>query len=1086
MNFNSKKKLPVVALCMLIGNTPQVFSTPTSVTGDAGVEVTMPQQKGIVTGIITDVNGEPVIGANVVVKGTTNGTITDIDGKFSVSAGAKDILTVSYIGYLPIEVSVAGKNSLNIQLAEDTQKIDEVIVTAYGTSKKSSFTGSATVVGAEQLARVSPTNISQGLQGLSAGVQVINASGRPGEDATIVIRGLGSMTADTQPLYVIDGVPSDAPLNSYSPSDIESITVMKDAASTSLYGSRAGNGVVMITTKKGKQGKAKVNARASWGTSEFAVKFPKKVSAGKQWELAWEGLYNDATDFMEYSDEQARQYATEKVPSVFWNKTPLTLSDGTKRDYRSGWNMDYPIGLDGKLKSDARRLWEFDAFDNAFEHRLKQDYGVDISGAMGESNNYYASFSMLDDKGVHISDHFRRFTGRAVLDTKVKEWLQMSNSIMYTNSADKNGGFGTRVFRVLPSEYSAYLWDYETNNYSISPYTGKPQIDEGITNGRAWWPRWSTFGTLTEAKNSQNDNVQTVSALTFKIMEGLSLRSTYSFQLTDNNYSMWKSPERENQLIPGEGYAQRDASRTYSHTVNNVLTYDKTFNDIHHINVLVGQEAYSYAYKGSGTTRYGLDLPYFTEVSLASKDPKSWSSTDTYALASFFAKADYDFNNRYYISGSIRTDGSSRFHPDNRWGQFWSVGGSWRISQESFMEPTQDWLQNLKLKASYGQVGNDRINGADGNTSWYAYQGLFTTSDSNYGGNLGVTQSQLENREVKWETNIQTNVGIEFTVFNKLSGSVEYFSRKSKDLLMLAPLAPSVGMDAILKNIGDIENKGWEVELNYTPFHTKDFDWNIVLNATGYKNKITSLPSKEEQFNSGVAIFKWKEGGSRYDIYTPEFAGVNSKNGRNQWWKYSFDDNGNVTGREATENYSEVDTDKQRRNQGSMLPDVYGGLTNNFRYKNVDLSFMLYYSFGGKVYDYNYSESSVLRENFAAYDVLDDRWQKPGDVTDVAKIYTYQCFNKFSNAKYSDQYLFNNNYVRLKNVTLGYNLPKSLLSKCGIDGLRVYFRGDNLLTFGKLAKHGTDPENGTIDGVVDGDSAIPALRSYNVGINFSF
>lgn len=402
------------------------------------------------------------------------------------------------------------------------------------------------------------------------------------------------------------------------------------------------------------------------------------------------------------------------------------------------------------------------------------------------------------------------------------------------------------------------------------------------------------------------------------------------------------------------------------------------------------------------------------------------------------------------------------------------------------MESTQDWLQNLKLKASYGQVGNDRINDADGYTNWYAYQGLFTTTNSNYAGNVGVTQSQIANPDVKWETNIQTNVGLEFTIFNKLSGSIEYFSRKSKDLLMLAPLAPSVGMDAILKNIGDIENKGWELELNYTPFHTKDFDWNIAFNATGYKNKITSLPSKEEQFTSGVAVFKWKEGGSRYDIYTPEFAGVNDKNGHNQWWKYSFDDAGNVTGREKTENYSEVDNDKQRRNQGSMLPDVYGGLTNSFRYKNVDLSFMLYYSFGGKVYDYNYSESSVLRENFAAYDVLDDRWQKPGDVTDVAKIYTYQCFNAFSSAKYSDQYLFNNNYVRLKNVTLGYNLPKSLLSKWGIDGLRVYFRGDNLLTFGKLANHGTDPENGTIDGVVDGDSAIPALRSYNVGINFSF
>ncbi len=1086
MNYHFRKTLPVLTALMLLGSSHQMIASDNYADEMKETGIASPQQSRTITGTVTDEYDEPIIGANVVVKGTTTGTITDMDGRFTIQASPSSVLVITYIGYLPSEVTAGNASTLTVKLVEDTQKIDEVIVTAYGTSKKSSFTGSATVVSSEQLTRISPTNISQGLQGLSAGVQVINSSGRPGEDATIVIRGLGSMTADTQPLYVIDGVPSDAPLNSYSPSDIESITVMKDAASTSLYGSRAGNGVILITTKKGKSGKTRVNARASWGTSEFAVKFPQKVNAGKQWELAWEGLYNDATDFMGYSDSEARQYATEKVPAVFWNKTPLTLSNGTTRDYRSGWNMDYPIGTDGKLKSDAKRLWDFDAFDEAFEHRLKQDYGVDISGAMGENNTYFASFSMLDDKGVHITDHFRRFTGRAVLDTKITNWMQMSNSMLYANSTDKNGGFATRVFRVLPSEYSAYLWDYEKNDYSISPYTGKPQLDEGINNGRAWWPRWSPFGALTESKNDQKDNLQTVSALTINILKELTLRSTYSFQLTDNNYSMWKSPEREDQIMPSEGYVQKTGHRMFSHTVNNVLTYDKIFNDVHHINVLVGQEAYNYSYKDFGTTRYGLDLPYFTEISTASKDPTSYSNTYTYALASFFGKADYDYDNRYYISGSIRTDGSSRFHPDNRWGQFWSVGGSWRISQEAFMENTHDWLQNLKLKASYGQVGNDRINDADGYTNWFAYQGLFTTTNGSYGGNLGVTQNQFENKDVKWETNIQTNVGLEFTLFNKLSGSVEYFSRKSKDLLMLAPLAPSVGMDAILKNIGDIENKGWEVELNYTPFNTKDFSWNIALNATGYKNKITSLPSKEEEFTSGVAVFKWVEGGSRYDIYTPEFAGVNPENGRNQWWKYSFDEQGNVTGREKTEDHNEVNTAEQRRNQGSMLPDVYGSLTNSFRYKDFDLSFMLYYSIGGKIYDYNYSESSVLRENFAAYDVLDRRWQNPGDVTDVAKVYTYNCFNAFSNARYSDQYLYKNNFARLKNVTFGYSIPKSILSKWGIEGLRVYFRGDNLLTFGNLKKHGTDPENGTIDGVVDGDSPIPALRSYNFGINFSF
>ncbi len=1041
--------------------------------------VTVIQQNSVtISGRIVGEKGESLPGVNIVVRGTTNGTISDADGKFTIKTNPKAVLTFSYIGYITQDIAIGNQKNISIRLKEDTKTFDEIIVTAYGTSKKSSFTGSVSVVSADKLAKIAPTNITQGLQGLSSGVQVINNSGRPGEDAQIVIRGLGSMTASATPLYVIDGVPSDVPLNSYSASDIESISVMKDAASTSLYGSRAGNGVIMITTKKGKEGKTKVNARANWGTSEFAVKFPEKVSAAKQYELAFEGLYNDATDFLGKSDADARQYAYDKVTSVFWNKTPITLNDGTTRNYRSGWNMDNPVGLDGKIKADAKRLWEFDAFDEAFSHRMKQDYGADISGALGDKNNYFASFSMLDDKGVHLSDHFKRFTGRGVLNTKVNKWLEMSNTIMYSNSTTNNGGFGTRVFRVLPSEYSAYLWDYQKNQYAISPFTGKPQLDEGRFNGRAWWPGWSVFGSLTEAVDNKNDNLQTISAFTLNLMKGLTLRTTYSYQLSSAFNYNWRSPEREDVVIASEGRVDRSSTRSTSKTINNVLTYDKTFGD-HHMNLMAGQEAYKYKTVGFGISRAGLDLPYFTEISTASKDPTGWSGTDNYTLASYFSKADYDYKNRYYISGSFRTDGSSRFHPDNRWGKFWSLGSSWRITQEEFMKPTASWLNNLKLKFSYGEVGND-------NVGFYAYQGLYTPEGSSYAGNIGVTQSQIANKDVKWETNVQMNGGIEFSLFNKLTGSFELFSRKSKDLLLNTPLPSSVGMESILKNIGDIQNTGWEVELNYQAVHTKDFDWNIGFNATGYKNKITSLPSKEEQFNSGIAIFKWKEGGSRYDIYAPSWAGVNPDNGRNQWWKYSFDENGNITGKTKTESYSEVNTNDQRIKQGSMLPDAYGSVTNNFKYKNLDLSFMFYYSIGGKVYDYNYGESNVLRENFSAYDILDRRWKKPGDVTDVAKIYTYQCFNANSYARYSDKYLYDNTFVRFRNLTLGYSLPKSLLSKAGIEGVRVYVKGDNLLTFGKQAKHGSDPENGALTGVIDGSSPIPTLRSYNVGINLSF
>ena len=1041
------------------------------------------QTKSSVSGTITDNQGEPLIGVSVKEKGTSTGTTTDLDGKFVLAVSNPNAaLSITYVGYVSQDIALNGRKTLTIELTDNSEELDEVIVTAYGSQKKSSFTGSASIVSDKKLEALQPVNITQGLQGLSAGVQVINNSGRPGDDGTVVIRGLGSMTANSSPLYVIDGVPSDIPLNSISYSDIESITVLKDAASTSLYGSRAGNGVILITTKKGKSGKTTINLRASWATSDFAVKFPKKVSAAKQYELTFEGLYNDATDFMSMNDQQARQYAYDNVTKVFWNTSPVTLNDGTVRQYRSGWNMDNPVGLDGKIKPDAKRLWEEDLFDQAFSNKLKQDYGVDISGSLGDKNSYFMSISMLDDKGIFIADHFKRFTGRAALTSKLSKWFSMDNSILFASSTNYNGGFAARVFRVYPSEYSAYLWDHKNNQYAVSEYTGGKVLDEGWNNGRAWWPKWSPYGALNERVKNWNDNVQTVSALTFTILPELTLKSTSSFQLQNVYNNNWRSPEREGTLIPAEGSVTRAAYRNTSHTINNVLVYDKVLGNDHHLNVMLGQEAYKYTTNGFGAYRKGLNLPIFTEISTAEEDPTAWSGTDNYALASFFSRINYDFKNRYYISGSIRTDGSSRFASDNRWGTFYSVGASWRITEESFMKSTKSWLDNLKIKASYGEVGND-------NVGYYPYLGLFETSS--YGGKFGVVQSQLSNKNIKWETNVQANLGLDFSIFNnKVNGTFEVFSRKSKDLLLSRPLAPSLGMSSIMENIGDIKNTGWEIELNYNAIKTKDFDWNIGLNATHYKNEITRLPSKEETFNVGVGVFKWKEGASRYDLYAPVWADVNPENGRNRWYKYTFDETGKITGKEKTENYSEVNVAEQRIKAGSTLPDVYGSITNNFRYKDFDLSVMLYYSLGGVVYDYNYAESTVLRENFAAYDYLDNRWQKPGDVTDVAKIYTYRCFDASSYARYSDKFIFKNNFARLRNIVLGYSIPRDLVKKLGIGSLRFYVKGDNLLTFGKLKNHGTDPENfnatNVAGGVIDGESGVPALKTYSFGLNIQF
>lgn len=1028
-----------------------------------------------VTGKVLDEFNEPLPGVTVLESGTTNGTTSGLDGDFSLSLKRGAVLRFSFIGYKDLEIKVLN-NKLEVQMEPDVKAIDEVIVTAYGKSTKASFTGSASVVKADEIAKLAPTNISEGLQGLSPGLQIINNSGRAGEDAVIMIRGLGSMTAGSNPLIVLDGIPTDAALNSINYSDIESISVLKDAASTSLYGSRAGNGVIMITTKRGKSGKVKVNLRSSWSTSEFAVGFPERVSPEKQYELTFEGLYNDATDFMGMDDSQARQYAYENVTKNYWSAKPFTDPQGNERLYRSGWNTDFPVGLDGKIKPDAKRLWNDDVFGQAFKHRLKQDYGIDLSGGLGESSDFFTSFSYLNDKGMYLADDFKRFSGRMALNTKINKYITLENRISYVNSTSKNRWFDARVFRVMPTEYSAFLWDHTTDNYKMNPYTGEKSLDQGLYNGRTWWPGWSPFGFMNEDFNEIKDNLQTNSTLNIQILPWLKFRTIYSYQLVNSTSKAIVSPWTEDRLNPQGGNINYGNSRNTSHTISNTLSSENTFGN-HKLAFLIGQEAYKFESKGNGMGRGGVSSPYFTEISFGTKEPSVYSWTDNYRLLSFLGKADYDFANRYYLSASIRLDGTSRFAAENRWGVFWSLGGSWRLTSESFLESTKDWLDNLKLKASYGETGND-------NVGFYAYQGLYNTTM--YENQVGVFPAQLANSDIKWESNKQTNVGLDLGIFNRFTLSAEYFLRVSKNLLLDSPLAPSLGMGSILKNIGDIQNAGVEFDLTYSAFRTKDFNWDIAMNFSHYKNKITSLPKDEVIFSQALTQYIWKEGGSRYDIYTPHWADVNPENGRNRWWKYSFDEEGNITGREKTENYNDVNTRQQWFKMGSALPKLYGSLTNNFSYKNFDLSVMLYYSLGGKVYDYNYGESSVVRGNFAYYDFVDSRWQNPGDVTNSPKIYVNNCFDAFSNAKYSDFYLKNNNYMRLRNLTFGYTIPSEISKRVGVDMVRVYFRGDNLFTVGKMVKYGTDPENGGISGTIDGSSGVPALRSYNFGINVSF
>jgi len=1059
----------------------QVILTPTDLNAAM-------QQQNTVSGKITDAStGESMPGVNITVKGTSIGTITGTDGKYSLPLPSKSAtLVISFIGYTTQEIAADGRATLDIALAAEVKGLDEVVVTAYGTTKRTAITGSIASIPAKTLEINKATNITAGLQGLVPGVQMVMTSGQPGANQDILIRGLGSMTASSSPLYVVDGVPYDLALNSISTEDIQSISVLKDASASSLYGAHAANGVVLITTKKGTSDKPRIDFFTSLGTSELAVPYPKKASVEKQWETVWKGLYNDATDFLGMNDADARQHAYDNVSAAFYNPMPFTLPDGTTRQYHSGWNTDYPVGLDGKIKPDAKRLWNFDQYDFMFKRRLKQEYGISAAGALNEKNKYYISMGYLNDKGAYIGDDYTRTNGRLSLDSKLAKWLDMSNSVMFSSSDNKNAPQDIRPTRAFSSENTFFIFDYTTGKYKTRPMIpDQLAIDNGNETGRLQYT--PDMLVLYQDKSDKEQNLSISTSLTATIMPGLTFKTVYSYQQYNSIHKLNYPPDNGSLLDqPENGYIERSNLNAATNYFNNVLTYDKYFNDNHHVNIFVGQEAYMYKNSYAYASRGGLALPFFEELDQAITYPGVSSNSDTYNLFSYFAKAQYDYKNKYFVNGSFRRDGSSRFAPNGRWGNFISGGVAWMLSREEFLASAKGWLNDLKLKASYGELGNDNIG------SYYGYQSFYGVG-GNYYGNLGMVPVQLANPDLKWETNINMNAGFEFAMFDRLRGSFEVFRRKSKDLLLDTPLPTSSGRETTLRNIGDLQNTGYEIELSYDIIKTENLLWSINGNATHYVNEITSLPfgSKMSQTDlngqTGVAYYKWQVGTSRYDMYCSDWAGINPADGRNQWWKYTFDDQGKIIDKVKTEDFSEVNNAEQRVNVGSSLPKLFGAFGTDLKYKGFDLSMMFYYSFGGIVYDYLYAESSVLRQSWAVYDNVDKAWQKPGDITNYPKIY-----ENYSNAAYSrqnigsSQFIVENNFIRVKNLVFGYTIPSKVTQKMKINRLRVYVRGENLFTTGKLAAQGTDPEAVGIWGQNKSGVTYFATRNYSFGINITF
>jgi len=953
-------------------------------------------------------------------------------------------VAVFFLGIININGQEAKKDTLR------EQDIDEVVVVAYGKAKKTSYTGSVATISSEKINNRPVTNITKALEGQVPGLQAVSASGQPGATASIRIRGIGSVSASSNPLFVVDGIPFDGNINSISPNDIESISVLKDATASSLYGSRAANGVIIITTKSGKKGEAKVNFNISQGFSTRAVKDYEQVNTDQYFQLYWEALRNGFKS-SQVTSQQAAQMASDALIS---GSNGLGINP-------YGSNYAKPVGTDGKLLPGANALWNDDWRDILQRVAARSQVDLDFSGG-SEKSNYFFSLGYLDDKGIAIGSGFTKYSTRLKINSEVKKWLTVGANLSYTNSlqeappsSDSRTDNIINAARVIPSFYPYYERNADGSHRSDG--NGNYIYDFGKYRPTSALQNQNAAATLPLDKNeNREDNFSGKGFLDFTFVPELKFKSSFSVDLVNYNGHFYSNPLIGQGSEIG-GSVTKTNSRTLSYTTSNILTFDKKFNQ-HHFNILAGQEFYHYEFQTISGNRSQFSLPYYYEPDAAALLGGFSGSSDKLGLLSYLGKAEYDFKNKYFISGSVRADGSSRFSPENRWGTFWSVGGSWKASSENFIKDLNIFDQ-LTLRASYGGQGNDKL------STYYAYQSLYTFYNNL--GEGGTVASRLPTPDLKWETNLNLNVGLEFAILkNRIKGNVEYFQRQSKDLLFDMPLAPSVGFSGYQANIGELKNKGFEFSLFTTPVKTDDFEWNVDVNLSTLKNEITKLP--KGSIVSGTK--RLQVGGSIYDFFIPEWMGVDPTNGNPLWKTITIDANGNTV-EGTTSEYAKA----TKTLQGSSLPKVMGGLTTSIRYKDFDFSGLLTFSLGGKILDTDYT---MLMHNGSAAgrawsSEMLNRWTPENTNTDVPALSTTT--NNWTSA--SSRFLYSGTYARIKNVSLGYTLPSDYFEKIGLKKLRVYVQAENLFTFYK--HKGMDPEQ-TLDGTTY--YRYPAMRTVTFGV----
>ena len=1014
--------------------------------------------------VISQDDNEPVIGASVLVVGTQVGTVTDANGQFSLTVPAgKSTLRITYVGMEPIEVSA--RPNMRILLTSDQKALDEVIVVAYGTQKKASFTGAASTIKSDKIEKLQVSNLSNAFEGQVAGVQSFSSSGTPGSGSTILIRGIGSISGTQTPLIVVDGVPYEGSLNSIPTQDIENITILKDAAANSMYGARGANGVIMVTTKGSKTGRAKVNFEARWGFNTRGVKNYDIISdAGEYYEMMYEAYRNSLIDEMGWAE--ASNYAAENlIGKVLKYNKFKGIADNAIIDPATG--RLNPLAKTYKWGDD----WQKDPFENGFRH----EYNANISGG-SESTKAYLSLGYLGDDGYVVGSGFKRYNARLKVDHQINKNIRLGGNIFYSHTDQRTfgltGNYAQNIFltaQTIAPIYSIYLYDEEGN--PVLDENGDRVYDYGDITGR---PTSVNSNSIAQAKLNNNqtekDNLSTRGYFEWTFLKDFKFTANVAYDLFNTYGSEYQTPVGGDAKTVG-GRGEKETNRYAAINLNQLLDWNHQFGD-HSVHVLLGHETK----KDKSKYMYGhmtnFADPTNPEFANATVYQELTSYTSEYALEGYFAKGEYNYLDRYYFTTSIRRDGSSRFHKDKRWGTFWSIGGSWRLKEEPWLKNV-NWLSALKLKASYGTQGNDNVGYAHNYTDLYNVDRV--------DGSAALSKVNRGNPDLTWEKSKNFNVGFEAGFWNRLNVSFDFFVKKTSDMLYASPLAPSEGKPStIYRNEMDMKNTGFEIEINGDIIKTKNVRWNAALNLTHYKNQLTRLPVSKpaELYPDGYqAGDYWRKiGGSLYDWYLYEYAGVDPTNGLPQYNKYVTDEDGN----ETIEKVNTITEATQRQTGKSAIPDLTGGFSTTVEAYGFDLSIQTAFQFGGYVFDSFYNSlmtSGGLGSNF--HKDMFNRWTPNHTETNIPRLF-YMGSNEGISGN-SDFYLTKASYFSLKNITLGYTIPKKITSKWGIENLRVYIVGDNIWL--KSKRRGLDPRQ-SINGTTS--SVYSALSSYSFGINLSF